>query len=109
MHFMVFEWAVDVLKRATNVDDKNAIMTAVKATKLETIAGPIDFTAPVEPVGPPWSPGPRHVVENVYKSPLVGGQWRTANTKYGFDLTIVSNQGASMITVQDKAKEYTGA
>ncbi|MFH0914893.1 MAG: hypothetical protein V1912_00395, partial [bacterium] len=63
---------------------------------------------PVEPVGPPWQPGPRHVVENVYKSPLVGGQWR-ASTKYPFDLTIVSNVGADMITVQDKVQPYTGA
>ena len=108
MHFLVFEWAVDVLKRATSVDDKEAIMTAVKATKLETVAGLIDFTAPVEPVGPPWSPGPRRVVENVYKSPLVGGQWRTS-TKYPFDLTIVSNTAGSMISVQDAVKEYTGA
>jgi branched-chain amino acid transport system substrate-binding protein len=115
LHFLIFEWAIDVLKRATSVDDKNAIMTAVKATKLDTIAGPIDFTAPVEPKGPPWTPGPRHVVENVYKSPLVGGQWRSS-TKYplnnpgqGFDLTVVSNDGGSMITVQDKAKPYTGS
>jgi branched-chain amino acid transport system substrate-binding protein len=108
MHFLVFEWAIDVLKRTTSVDDKNAIMTAVKATKLDTIAGPIDFTAPVEPAGPPWTAGPRHIVENVYKSPLVGGQWRKSTT-YPFDLTIVSNAAGSMITVQDKVAPYTGS
>ena len=43
-HFMLFEWAYDVLKRTTSVDDKNAIMTAVKGTKLQTIIGPVDFT-----------------------------------------------------------------
>jgi branched-chain amino acid transport system substrate-binding protein len=107
LHFVVLEWAVDVLTRTTNVDDKNAIMTAVKGTKLETIAGPLDFTAPVEPAGPPWKVGPCHVVENVYKSPLVGGQWRTA-TKYPFDLTIVENVAGPMITVQDKVQPYTG-
>ncbi|MFH0917493.1 MAG: ABC transporter substrate-binding protein [bacterium] len=108
LHFVVLEWAVDVLKRTTNVDDKNAIMTAVKATKLETIAGPLDFTAPVEPVGPPWTVGPCHIVQNVYKSPLAGGQWRTA-TKYPFDLTIVSNVAGSMITLQDKVQPYMGS
>ena len=56
LHFIIFEWAVDVLKRTTSVDDKNAIMTAVKATKLDTIGGPIDFTAPVEPAGRPGTP-----------------------------------------------------
>jgi len=108
LHFLVFEWAVDVLKRATSVDDKNAIMTAVKGTKLDTIAGPIDFTAAVEPKGPPYKIGPCHIVENVYKSPLVGGQWRKA-TKYPFDLTIVSNKAGSMIAVQDKVAPYTGS
>ncbi len=108
LHFLIFEWAVDVLKRTTSVDDKNAIMTAVKATKLDTIAGPIDFTAPVEPAGPPWTPGPGHVVQNVYKSPLVGGQWRKS-TKYPFDITIVANAGGSMVPVQDKVQPYTAS
>ena len=36
------------------------------------------------------------------------GQWRTS-TKYPFDLTIVSNAGADMITVQDQVQPYTGA
>ncbi|MBN1319615.1 MAG: ABC transporter substrate-binding protein [Thermoleophilia bacterium] len=89
LHFIIFEWAVDVLKRTANVDDKEAIMTAVKATKMDTIGGHIDFSAPVEPAGPPWTPGPRHVHENVYKTPQVGGQWRTG-TKYPYELTIVS-------------------
>ena len=82
--------------------------TAVKGTKLDTIAGPIDFTAAVEPKGPPYKIGPCHIVENVYKSPLVGGQWRKA-TKYPFDLTIVSNKAGSMIAVQDKVAPYTGS
>jgi branched-chain amino acid transport system substrate-binding protein len=108
LHFLIFEWAIDVLKRATSVDDKQAIMTAVKATKLDTIAGTIDFTAAVEPAGPPWNPGPSHIVQNVYKSPLVGGQWRTS-TKWPFDLTIVSNAAGPMIAVQDGVQPYTGA
>jgi branched-chain amino acid transport system substrate-binding protein len=103
LHFIIFEMAVDALKRATDVDDKEAILAAVKTTKLDTIGGPIDFTAPVEPVGPPWKTGPRHIVENVYKTPLVGGQWRKGTT-YPFELTIVSNAAASIIPVQDKVQ-----
>ena len=48
LHFIVFEMAIDALKRTTSVDDKEAIIQAVKTTKLDTIGGPIDFTAPVE-------------------------------------------------------------
>ncbi len=107
LHFIVFEMAVDALKRATSVDDKEAIIQAVKTTKLDTIGGPIDFTAPVEAAGPPFKVGPCHIVENVYKTPLVGGQWRTGTT-YPFDLTIVSTAAAKDlgIPVQDKVQEY---
>jgi len=49
LHFIIFEMAVDVLRRTTNVDDKQAIMAAVKSMKVETIGGVIDFSAPVEP------------------------------------------------------------
>jgi branched-chain amino acid transport system substrate-binding protein len=107
LHFIVFEMAVDTLKRATSVDDKEAIIQAVKTTKLDTIGGPIDFTAPVEAAGPPFKVGPCHIVENVYKTPLVGGQWRTGTT-YPFDLTIVSTAAAKDlgIPIQDKVQEY---
>lgn len=53
-------WAIDVLQRATNPEDKNTIVEAIKTSKLSTITGPIDFTAPVDPAG-------LHVTANVYK------------------------------------------
>jgi branched-chain amino acid transport system substrate-binding protein len=108
MHFLIFEWAIDALTRTKNVDDKNAIVDAVKTTKLETIAGMIDFTAPVEPAGPPFTVGPCHIHENVYKSPMAAGQWRTS-TKYPFDLTIVGNKACPDVAVEDKVRVYTGA
>ncbi len=103
LHFIVFEMALDSLKRCTNPDDKEAILAAILGTKLETIGGLIDFTAPVEPVGPPWTPGPRRIHQNVYKTPLVGGQWRKG-TEYPFELTIVSNVAAPNIAKQDTVK-----
>lgn len=104
LHFMVFEWAVDVLKRAKNVDDKEALLEAIKTTKLETLAGKIDFTEPV-PQGPPFKVGPCHIHPNVYKTPQVGGQWRKG-TKYPYDLVIVSIAAAkdSGIPLQDKVQ-----
>ncbi|MFH0915170.1 MAG: ABC transporter substrate-binding protein [bacterium] len=116
VHFLLFDWAVDVLKRAKSVDDKIAIMDAVKTTKVETIGGPIDFTAPVEPPDetlPPFGGrasfkvGPCHIVENVYKSPVAIGQWRTGK-KYPFELTIVGNKACPEVPVQDKVRPYTG-
>jgi len=108
LHFLVFDWAADVLKRATSVDDKNAIITAVTTTKLDTIAGPIDFTAPVEAAGPPFKLGPCHIVQNVYKSPLVLGQWVKA-TKFPFDLSIIDSVTDPTITTAGKIQPYTGA
>jgi len=107
LHFIVFEMAADTLKRATSVDDKEAVLAAIKGTKLETIGGMVDFTAPVIGATPPFQVGPCHITENVYKTPLVGGQWRKG-TKYPMELTVVSNAAAkdSGIAVQDKVKAY---
>ena len=62
-----------------------------------------DFPAPVVGATPPFKVGPCHIAENVSKTPLVGGQWRTG-TKYPFELTIVSNAAAPNIPTQDKVK-----
>jgi branched-chain amino acid transport system substrate-binding protein len=110
LHFIVFEMAIDTLKRTTSVDDKEAIVTAIKGTKLQTIGGLIDFTAPVVGPTPPFKVGPCHITENVYKTPLVGGQW-LKGTKYPMELTVVTNAGAPGvgIPVGGKIKEYGAA
>jgi branched-chain amino acid transport system substrate-binding protein len=78
----LFEVGLDVLKRAASVDDKGAIVAAIKATNLDTIVGPIS-----------WAKGP---VPNVTKTPLVGGQWGRGRD-FRFDVTIVSNRTAPRI------------
>ncbi|MFK7752113.1 MAG: ABC transporter substrate-binding protein [Sedimentitalea sp.] len=71
----LFEVAADVITRAEDLDDPEAITAAIAATNLETIVGPVN-----------WSTGP---VPNVSKTPLVGGQWqRDGDT---LDLKIVAN------------------
>jgi len=99
LHYVSFEWVVDVLKRTTNVDDKEEIIQRVTETNMPmTIAGPIDFTAPV-------APGTAHRVPNVVSTQLYGGQWRLSNGgKYMFDLVICSNAAASVVQVQDTLK-----
>lgn len=78
----LFEVATDVLKRVTDIEDKAAIVEAIKATKLDTIVGNVD-----------WSTGP---IPNVAKTPLVGGQW-VKGSNYPFDLVITSNETAPNI------------
>ena len=78
----LFEVGFDSLKRSTSVDDKAAIIAAIKATNLNTIVGPIS-----------WAKGP---VPNVTKTPLVGGQW-VKGKQFPFDVVIVSNKSAPNI------------
>ena len=71
----LFEVAADVIGRAEDLDDPEAITAAIAATNLDTIVGNVN-----------WSTGP---VPNVSKTPLVGGQWqRDGDT---LDLKIVAN------------------
>ena len=80
-------------------------MTAVKATKMDTIAGPIDFTVPITaPV-----PGAGRISENCYKTPLFGNQWRksAAGSQFPFEATIVSNVAGPMVPKQGEVLEMT--
>jgi branched-chain amino acid transport system substrate-binding protein len=73
----IFEVVSSVLGRAASLDDRQAIVDAIKATKLDTIVGRLD-----------WSAGP---TANVAKTPLVGGQWRRGSGRYPFELMVISN------------------
>ena len=91
-----FEWAVDVFKRVTNLDDKEDIIGKVKTTKLDTCLGPIDFTAPVQM-------GTRHPVENVYEPPVGGSQW-VKGAKFPFEPVMVSNALSPELPVTAKVQ-----
>jgi len=84
----LFEVAADVFTRASDPKDKEAVVTAIKATNLETIVGPVS-----------WKNGP---VPNVAKVPLVGGQWRRSGGSY--ELVIVSNSIAEQIPRADRLR-----
>jgi branched-chain amino acid transport system substrate-binding protein len=83
----LFEVAIDTLNRTANIDDKGSIRDALKATKLDTIVGTVDWTA-----GLPFP--------NISKTPLVGGQWRKG-TDFDYDLVIVSNKDHPEIPAGD--------
>ncbi|MFW2543733.1 ABC transporter substrate-binding protein [Primorskyibacter sp. 2E107] len=77
----LFEVVADVIARAEDLDDPDAIRAAIPQTDMDTIVGRVN-----------WSDGP---MANVTKTPLVAGQWQ----KHGdaFDLKIVANAHAPMV------------
>jgi branched-chain amino acid transport system substrate-binding protein len=87
-----FEWAIDVYKRMTNIDDKEQFPTVVQATKLDTINGPIDFTLPVKM-------GTVHPVLNVFKIRIAAGQWvKSTGGKWPYDLVLCYANGPEIPT-----------
>ncbi|MCE5254524.1 MAG: ABC transporter substrate-binding protein [Actinomycetia bacterium] len=80
------EWAIDVLKRTKNLDDKEEIIANVASTNMQTCWGPVDFTAPVQM-------GTDHPTPNVVRTPTAGGQW-VKGTKHRFEIIPVSNKFA---------------
>jgi branched-chain amino acid transport system substrate-binding protein len=91
------EWLVDALKRTANVDDKEAMIAAIGSTKLDTMLGPIDFTAAPEM-------GTFRPVPNVYMPPIGGGQW-VKGTKHPYEIVQVGNVWAKDTQVQAKVLE----
>ncbi len=81
----LFEVAIDALRRAADRKPES-IRDAIRATSLNTIVGPVNF-----------SKGP---VPNVSKTPLVGGQWKKRGK--GFELLVVENSQAAMVPLQDR-------
>lgn len=84
----LFEVVADVIKRAEDLEDAAAIVSAIAATQLDTIVGPVD-----------WLSGP---INNVTKTPLVAGQWQREGD--AFDLKIVANSTAPNIAKTGEMK-----
>ncbi len=74
----LFEVAASVLRRAGDIADKPALVDAIRATRLDTVVGRVDWTRN------------QAYFPNVARTPLVGGQWRRGRT-WPFELEIVSN------------------
>ncbi|SEW40947.1 branched-chain amino acid transport system substrate-binding protein [Cognatiyoonia koreensis] len=77
----LFEMAADVMGRVEDSRDPDEVASAIAATELNSMVGRIAFDG----AGlPPFA------VQNVAKTPLVGGQWRMKDGG-GYDLVIVDN------------------
>lgn len=71
----LFEVVADVIGRAEDLDDVDAVTAAIAATDMSTIVGDVN-----------WLNGP---VPNVSKTPLVSGQWQDNGN--GVELVITNN------------------
>jgi branched-chain amino acid transport system substrate-binding protein len=84
----LFEVVADVVKRAEDLEDPEAIVAAITGTNLDTIVGNVN-----------WANGP---INNVTKTPLVAGQWQKEGD--AFDLKIVANSAAPNIPLTGELK-----
>ena len=79
----LFEVVADVIGRAEDLEDADAVSAAIGSTNINTIVGTVN-----------WSNGP---VPNVTKTPLVSGQWQDNGN--GVELVITNNTQAPEIPV----------
>jgi branched-chain amino acid transport system substrate-binding protein len=86
----LFEVAIDVLKRASNLDSKS-ILDAIAATDYRSIVGHVKWT------GQP--------VKNVSRTSLVAGQWQRKGDK--LDLVITANTPAPEIPIGGRPELLT--
>ncbi len=91
----LFEVAIDVFKRAQNPDSAASVIEAVRATKLDTIVGPVQWQ------GPPPNEWTQNPVKNVCTTPMVAGQWVPGN-KWMYDIVVVDNKRYPEVPVQRK-------
>jgi branched-chain amino acid transport system substrate-binding protein len=88
----LFELAVDVMKRAGDAGEADAVVKAISETKLDTLVGPIAWGSDKLP---PFA------ARNVAKTPLVGGQWRLKSGG-GYELVVVENALAPSVPLAGK-------
>lgn len=76
-----FGWTLDLLKRVKDPDNKESWLEAITTSKLQTCAGNIDFTIPVDPMG-------IHPHPNICKTAWAQSQISKGD-KWGFDWPMV--------------------
>ncbi len=79
--YQAMEWVVDAFKRATNPEDKNSVIEAIRGTNFTLSCGKLDMTSAIDPE---W-----HPVPNVYKAAFTAGQWRlTDGGEHKFEMKV---------------------
>lgn len=90
-----FEWAADIFRRVTNVDDKEEIVKAITSTKLDCMLGTIDFTQPVKEMS-------KHPHPNVAVPPQAAGQWvRSApGSKWPIEKVLIFTTSPDLVALE---------
>lgn len=88
----LFELAVDVMKRAQDPTDAEAVAAEIGKTKLDTLVGPVAWGSDKLP---PFAQ------KNIAKTPLVGGQWRLKDGG-SYELVVVENSTAPHVPLGGK-------
>ncbi len=88
----LFELAVDVMKRAEDPTDGEAVAAEIGKTKLDTLVGPVAWGSDKLP---PFAQ------KNIAKTPLVGGQWRLKDGG-SYELVVVENATAPQVPLGGK-------
>jgi branched-chain amino acid transport system substrate-binding protein len=91
-------WAVDVLTRTKDLDDKESMLEAIKTTNLELITGPIDLTSPVDPAG-------LHITPGFWKQPISLGQLQRGDV-WEVEAPMVAAVDAPGVTEADLAEPF---
>jgi branched-chain amino acid transport system substrate-binding protein len=98
LHYVCGEMAIWALQNSTDPKNKDAVLASVEKMKLDTIIGPLDFTASViAPTGSgpaDWPAGPGRKTKNVYDHGLGGSQWLMQGGKWKFDQVPVDKAAA---------------
>ncbi len=89
----MFEWALDVYKRTSDIESKDATVAAIRQTNFQSILGQIDFTAPVKDMT-------RHPHPNCAVPVQASGQWVKATSgKWPVDKRILYTTDSSAVEV----------
>ncbi len=85
-----YEWAIDVLKRVTDVDNKELYPEVIAQSNFDCVNGHVDFTQPVKA-------GTNRPVPNVFKIKIAAGQWikLPEGSPYKYDEVLVFAQDPS--------------
>jgi len=94
--YAALEWAVNVLRRTRDLDDREEIVANVADTKMDTCCGPLDFTGSVRL-------RTDHPVPNVVRTPIAGGQW-IRGVRHRYEIIPVSNRFAAGTEVMSAAR-----
>ncbi len=98
--FAQFEAFTDIVQRCGNPSDKNAVVAAVKATKITTVGGPVDWTV---------NPDPYSGFYNFCTQPITGGQWVKGTGRWPYDMNIVASVTQPEVQTTAAVKELAYA